>query len=177
LKRVVYIIGAPGAGKTTLMRETMAPYQTIQHAAPFAHIEYDHPTERVVQLGKDRGTFSGTDALSMSVQPNVMKWLQYCDYETIMAEGDRLANDKFFDACESTLDGLVLVLVDTDPEVAAARRKMRGSKQDPAWLKGRITKVEHLRKRGVITTLGRDLQREGALLRAVLGWGNDGEFT
>lgn len=172
MKRVVYIMGAPGSGKTTLMREVLAPYPAIQHARPFAHIEYEHPKERVVQVGKDRGTFSGTDALSLSVQPDVIKWLRYCDYDTIMAEGDRLANDKFFDACEATLDGLVLVLVDTDPEVAATRRKMRGSNQNPSWLKGRISKVEALRKRGVITTLGRDLQREGALLRAVLGWGN-----
>jgi hypothetical protein len=50
------------------MGEVMRPYSATQHAGPFAHIEYDHPQERVVQLGKDRGTYSGTDALSLSLQ-------------------------------------------------------------------------------------------------------------
>src|SRR5512132_1633255 len=50
------------------MGEVMRPYSATQHARPFAHIEDDHPQERGVQLGKGRGTYSGPDALSRSLQ-------------------------------------------------------------------------------------------------------------
>jgi chloramphenicol 3-O-phosphotransferase len=165
VKRVVYLIGEPGSGKTTLMRELMAPYEPTLHAKPFMHISYEHPTERVVQIGRDRGTFSGTDALSMGVQPLALAWLPWCDYDTILAEGDRLANDAFFKASEAA-GGLILVHIDTPAVVCAARRAERGN-QNESWVQGRITKTQKLlAKWAHITTHS----GEAELLRRIL-WG------
>lgn len=168
MKRVVYLIGEPGAGKTTLMRELVAPWEPIVHAKPFAHIEYLTQYangERVVQIGKDRGTFSGTDALSMGVQRNAVSWLYVCEYDTILAEGDRLANDGFFAAAQA-VGGLVLVHVATPSSICEARRKARGP-QNEAWVRGRITKVEKLLAKWAHITAH---SGDAILLRRIL-WG------
>src|SRR5687767_5517787 len=91
-RRMLYLIGAPGAGKTTLMRNIVAPFKGIQHRKPFSYIEYPDAPVPMAQLGTDRGT----DGLVWDAQPAVMGWLLTCPYRVVLAEGDRLANDKFF---------------------------------------------------------------------------------
>lgn len=169
-KRIVYFIGVPGSGKTTLMREVMAPFYGIQHAKPFAHIEYQHPTERVVQVGKERGTFSGTDALSMGVQPKVVEWLKTCDYDTILAEGDRLATDSFFHAA-SEVGGLMLFVLACSEATAQERRAARGSNQNETWLKGRVTKVQRLAERWPHVVVSEGDPNNARMIRDILGEG------
>lgn len=141
-----YLIGVPGAGKTSLLRAITASTTCIEIAKPIAHQVYFAALRGEVigmQLGAKHPQFGGTDRLSMSVQPQaiafVASWARRYPRAAIVGEGDRLATRTFLDAF-----GGLLVWLDTPPEVAAARRAGRGSRQDERWLAGRATKVSNL---------------------------------
>jgi dephospho-CoA kinase len=143
--RVVYVIGAPGSGKSTAVSLATRDWEHIvDWKRPFAHSVYVEG----VRLGRTEAQFPGTDTLSMSVNPLACEFVQTDDYPLCVAEGDRLANAKFLDACPS------LTLIHLDVSVAVARERARkraeqfGSRvQDESWWKGRVTKVDNLRAR------------------------------
>lgn len=143
MNHLLYMIGIPGSGKSTLMARALEGVPVIGQASkPFAHVVYSGGC----QLGRLRKEFSGTDALSMSVQPTVVEWLEKsCPYSIVVAEGDRLGNASFFLRVRQMTDWqLTLVYLDTPLEVAQQRCKGRGSAQDPTWWRGRVTKVSNL---------------------------------
>lgn len=148
---LVYLLGYPGAGKTTLMRELVGELgQPTPALAPFAHVFYNPPSQVVpyaVQLGRDRGPMSGTDALSMSVNPLACAFIDRALYPLVLAEGDRLANARFFDAATTAGYALRLYLLRTTPEEARQRAEARGSHQDPRWTRGRHSKIDNLAAR------------------------------
>lgn len=140
-RHLLYVIGVPGSGKTTLVRELVLGRRRRVVPKPFAHTVYE---DGLVQLGRDRQGHGGTDALSMSVQPHVIAALQAGAWERILAEGDRLANTGFFAAAQGAGYGLTVVLLTLPAEAAAARRSARGTHQDERWLRGRESKVANL---------------------------------
>lgn len=135
-----YVIGEPGAGKSTLVDHLTraVPYEEAE--TPFPHRRYDGG---VLELGRRRHEFSGTDALSMSVQPEVSRFVEGVHPRLLLAEGDRLGNAKFFDHLLRLGYDLRIYVLE-GPERAAMQRDLRGSKQDAKWLKGRQTKVAGL---------------------------------
>lgn len=143
-KRLLYMIGYPGAGKTTLCKRLLSGidygcYGTVN--APFAHTVYRNCA---VQLGVDRDPFGGTDTLPLNVQPVAIAWLlATSDVRAVLGEGDRLANEKFFKAVKDAGWQLDVVHLTCDRDEAARRRAAR-SKQNESWVKGRITKVDRL---------------------------------
>lgn len=152
---LLYLIGVPGSGKTTLMRELVLgrPRRVIQK--PFAHTVYEGG---LVQLGRDRGTHGGTDALSMSVQPLVVAALETALWPRVIAEGDRLANMTFFEAVMAAGYDLTVAMLEVPGEVASARREGRGTNQDERWLRGRESKVTNLwAQLGAMQAAGRAL--------------------
>jgi P-loop Nucleotide Kinase3 len=136
----LYVIGEPGVGKSELIEELTAYAAAEELAEPFAHRIYECG---VIELGRRREEFSGTDSLSMAVQPKVMEWLETAKPAMLLAEGDRLANDGFFKRLVELGYSLRIVQL-VGPGVAARRRLHRGSKQDPKWLSGRQGKVRRL---------------------------------
>ena len=102
------------------------------------------------QIGGSRAAFPGTDALQLNAQPLVMDWLRSLPGEAlVVAEGDRLANHKFFDFVETELGWrLDILYFAVDRDVLHRRRAERelavGAAQDPTWVLGRDTKHERL---------------------------------
>jgi P-loop Nucleotide Kinase3 len=145
--RLVYLIGDPGVGKTTLTRallDRLADGAT-EVSSPVPH-ELLWRAGRVVgaHLGRPREWFGGTDALAMNVQPAATAWLTTRPFGLVVGEGDRLGNGKFFAAMTTAGIDLAVVHVTCPPTLAEARRVERGSRYHPAWLAGRRTKVARL---------------------------------
>ena len=148
---MLYLIGVPGSGKSTLAAELVRGRRRRVRTVPFAHTVYDGG---LVQLGRERAAFSGTDALSMSVQPKAQAALATGVWQRVLGEGDRLANGSFFQAVRDIGYQLDVALLDVPEELAAERRAERGSDQSEQWLRGRRSKVEGLREWVTITLDG-----------------------
>ncbi len=151
MKQLLYIIGQPGAGKTTVLRQALDGCHCLRVRQPFCMTWYHRddvavPEERGVQLGAERYPFGGTDALSMAVQPKVVEWLSGTAFTHVVAEGDRLGNEKFFRSVNELGWRLTVAWLSTPDQVAAQRRALRAAHngtaaQNPVWLKGRVNKV------------------------------------
>lgn len=140
-RSLLYLVGVPGSGKTTLFRRLLAGVPAETHTSPFGWTSYPGG----VQLGVERGAFSGTDVLPMNVQPRVLAWLDRCPYRYVVAEGDRLANGVFFDAVRAQGWHLTVATLDIEPGLASTRREsLRRTYQSPVWVRGRMTKVANL---------------------------------
>jgi hypothetical protein len=146
--RLLYVIGVPGCGKTTLVRSLVLGRRRRVMAKPFAFTTYE---DGLVQLGRDRLGHGGTDALSMSVQPSVVAALGARVWQRVLGEGDRLANLAFFEAARDVGYSVDVLHLRVPPEVAAARRAERGTTQDEKWLTGRESKVRNLAERVALT--------------------------
>lgn len=144
---LLYLIGDPGSGKTTaveyLTRRCPGEVQKVPYVA---WTEYDR---RVCQLGYQRENFSGTDALGLASQKRVIAWLlEQSKHRYVLAEGDRLANSKFFTAMmEAGVDLTVVTLLVKERELRRRRSERNaalGRTQNDAWLAGRSTKLVNL---------------------------------
>lgn len=146
--KLSYIVGQPGAGKSTALATATADYSRTSRNKPFAHTllvaDGDYKIT-AAELGAVRPMFPGTDTLSMAVQPKVIDWLQTYPYKHIIGEGDRLATKGFLTAATDLGYDLDLILIDTPDDTAAQRRAIRTSNQQSlVWLRGRISKVRNL---------------------------------
>lgn len=145
MKHALYLIGRPAAGKSTLAAALVEGLDVEEHLKPVPHQRYPQPD--VVQLGKARPEFPGTDTLSMAVITPASEWLTG-DHapDLLLAEGDRLAVPKFFDRLR--LAGgykVVVAYVDVSEAVIQRRREARDWRPNGAWLRGRDTKARRLR--------------------------------
>ena len=153
MKTVIGIIGAPGTGKTTLMKQWMERWDWEYHRTG----QLDHYVSGdLIVLGvyPDGETFGGTDKLSMSIAPQVVEFLDNNQDKVILFEGDRLNSKKFFQQVLDKGWNLRIVALDVPKEERERRYEERGSDQDPTWLQGRISKVENvIEEFGAKTTL------------------------
>ena len=97
-------------------------------------------------LGKyeEGETFSGTDRMSMAVQPEAIKFLASLEKNAVVLfEGDRLFTASFLEHCVENYDTEILYL-ETDKDVRQERYKERGSNQNETWLRGRETKIANI---------------------------------
>lgn len=155
--RTFYVIGVPGSGKSTFVRHVLTEVYdaTIpeQLRMPVPHVRYRTSTHgvltAVMQIGVERPTFSGTDALAMNINPRACEWVASLTASGhLFGEGDRLANNRFLDACPN----LTLIHLDVPLEVAKGRAEARAKAlgvpaQNDTWWKGRATKTANLLKR------------------------------
>lgn len=147
--RVIYVVGAPGSGKTTATASALARLgwgSPEQRETPIPHMDYGLSR---IQLGRQRDNgFAGTDALGMAINPRAVEFIKTSPAEIVVAEGDRLANRAFLDAASET-GSLTLVWIDTAPNLAIPRARERAAilgvePQNVTWWKGRYTKVARL---------------------------------
>jgi hypothetical protein len=162
--RLVYVVGAPGAGKSTLCARARVGRRAVVVDDPVRHtlvVDQRDDSLAYAELGVPRATFSGTDVLAMNVQPRAVEWLATRPYDVVLGEGDRLGNASFLDAMRGAGVDVVVAWLDTPPGAAALRRANRaaevGRAQNEAWVKGRISKVERLVQRE--NELGRPVHR------------------
>lgn len=138
LPQAVWIVGEPGVGKTTLVRALLGrdpslvpkPKWTIgKNGAVCAAGHYTG------------GTFDGADTIPYNGVSDVLGYWEANLRETPLTlfDGDRTSNAGVAERVSaSAIVGCVYLTA--APDVVAARRAARGSRQNASWVKGRATK-------------------------------------
>ena len=150
-----YIIGAPACGKTTQMEKIMHGWEVVEHfTKPIRYTVYRSGKNLNIYLGRKRDVFSGTDTLSFTALKFMnglySAWDSLGKFNCVVAEGDRLANGKFFDVAKKNGD-LHLLSLELDELVRNERSEARAKEnnleiQNYEWVKSRITKHQKLAK-------------------------------
>lgn len=150
---LLYIVGPPGAGKSTLMAELTRHCDRLTATGPVPHDLLCRPrgddqnADVAVEIGRRRAAFSGTDALGMSIQSKAVEWIATRPHALVLAEGARLGTTGFLLAARRAAYRVVLVHLDPPPDALAGRRAQRGSNQNPAWMRGAATRARRLAER------------------------------
>lgn len=142
---IIAIGGEPGAGKSTLMKKLISHFGVEPKYKEFKLVPYLQK-DKVYILGKyeEGEVFSGTDRMSMAVQPEAIKFLSSIPKDSVVLyEGDRLFTASFLEHCIENYE-LDIVYLETDKTVRQERYKERGSDQNEKWLQGRETKISNI---------------------------------
>jgi pantothenate kinase len=145
--RVLAIGGEPVAGKSTLMKQILYTFKMEPVFDKVKLVPYHKsPDKEYYILGKyeEGQVFSGTDRMSMAVQPEAVKFLASLPKDSIVLfEGDRLFTASFLEHCVENYETNIIYL-STDKSVRQERYKERGSNQNETWLQGRETKIANI---------------------------------
>ena len=142
--KLVYLIGVPGTGKSTIMKEFMKRvYDGEWKTERPVDLLDSHVSGNVRVLGKyeEGEVFSGTDRLSMAVAPKAVEFAQSNPPGLVVGEGDRLNNAAFFEAAG---DDLVLIHLTVSDEERERRYKERGSEQSEKFIQTTKTKCNNI---------------------------------
>ena len=143
--KIIAIGGEPGCGKTTLMRRIIEEVKPIPKYNEFKLVPYLQK-DNIYILGKyeEGEVFSGTDRMSMAVQPEAIKFIDSLpEYSILLYEGDRLFTASFLEYCVYQHNTKIIYLK-TDKSVRQERYKERGSNQNETWLAGRESKISNI---------------------------------
>jgi len=144
-KVLVYGIGYPGCGKSTSLKAAMASLDFKETTRPVPLAVYENG---IIMLGQWRdGLNPGTDALEYAAKPKVLEWMRTCAPGFIIAEGIRLLNRAFFQACKSMGYRVHIVHFEVPADRAQQRFTQRGSvldKKKELWYKGCCTQVDNV---------------------------------
>jgi len=142
-----FLIGIPGAGKSTLVKRALVglPRETSREILP--HVIF--PTLGLAMLGHPRQRGGGTDALHRGILPDACAFLEANALPHVFGEGDRLAVASLWRHAADLGYEVRILLLDTAEPVAKQRRNERAARdheqaQDPRWVRGRITKTAKL---------------------------------
>lgn len=148
MPRAVYLLGAPGVGKTTLMTSLLAGFTREKFAKPpdckvfgYEPLTVDG-TLAGAHLGRTREAFSGTDALPLNVLPEAAHWAATSQLpELLLGEGPRLGHPRFLVALHERGVRVTVVHLTADPRLLDRRCAARGSTQDADWRRGSATRA------------------------------------
>lgn len=152
MKTLVYLVGPPGVGKSTAMAALTENCLRVPRTGKVRHDTLVRPrpapeTALTVgaEIGARRERFSGTDALHMAVNPDAITWIgEENPYGLVLGEGARLANARFLLAAMMAGYDVHVAHLYAPPSVLAARRRERGSNQNPQWIRGAETKSRRI---------------------------------
>ena len=142
---VLYVVGPPGVGKTSLVRELFKVLDPFGTRHLVAKPKWTVGAE-ICAAGHYTGeTFDGADTVPYNAaQAALDYWATNLKTKpcTIL-DGDRFSHDKAraFFLSHVPCENLFTVHLTAPEEVLAERRELRGSKQNPTWMKGRATKA------------------------------------
>lgn len=141
---VLYVLGAPGVGKTTLVRELLGtnrsliakPKWTLGPGVAAA----GHYTGQTFD-GGDTVPYSGARECLEYWSANLLPALRATPSSLTILDGDRFSTGPSLEYLRATGEPIVGVHLTADEATLESRRAARGSNQNATWLKGRVTKA------------------------------------
>ena len=140
---VLWVVGEPGVGKTSVVRPmlggpltlVMRPKWTVGAAICAA----GHYTG---------GKFDGSDTLPIGDIKMALAYWAEClrDKPLTVLDGDKLSTANALALVRDAGATVRCVHLTAPAELVAARRARRGTSQDPAWVRGRRTKASNFAK-------------------------------
>jgi len=140
--KVLFVVGAPGVGKTTLVREL------LEHRSYFS-VEPKWTmgmNGEVCAAGLYTGAkFDGADTVPYNgVQAALEFWADKLKtFELTILDGDRFSYKKTVDFFRAQGADVRCLLLDAGDALLAERRAARGTEQNETWVKGRVTKARN----------------------------------
>ena len=144
--KLVYLIGPPASGKSTLMAHLRAGYEAVPRKGSVPHILLTDPRygdTQGIEIGALRDKFSGTDALRMDIHPHACEWIKTTQWPLVLAEGARLATRAFLTAAAAQYE-VHLAHLSAPDAVLDARCEQRASTQSPTWRRGAASRARNL---------------------------------
>lgn len=145
MRTVAFFVGAPGAGKTTLVREILGERLKQTSGASLEYIEKPKWTlvPGICAAGHYKGeVFDGADRVPYNGVAEALTYWQnhLSDRQLTIFDGDRFSYMKVVDHFANV--AVKCVMLRASNALLDERRAQRGSNQNETWMKGRITKAE-----------------------------------
>lgn len=139
----LFVVGAPGVGKTTLVRRMLGfPYVAVtQKPDPKWTLSDDH---RTIAAGHYiGGTFDGADTIAYNGAAAALDfWEAEClECQLTIFDGDRFSHGSALTRVAQRARVVAVYLTASD-ELLTTRRAERGSRQNASWMRGRATKAQ-----------------------------------
>lgn len=143
MSKILFVVGAPGVGKTTLVRGLLG---MVHGELPVGGYLVQKPKwtvlDAVCAAGHYTGdTFDGADMVPYNGAAAALEyWAQNLAGKALtIFDGDRFSNATTLSKLRD--HELRCLHVRAPAAVLAARRQARGSNQNPSWMKGRASKA------------------------------------
>lgn len=171
MRKIVAVGGNPGSGKTSLFKSFMKNKEFTDYKDKLVSAHYNSENNLYI-LGRysEGEVFSGTDRLSMAVQPQLQAWL-ISNSSNILFEGDRVFNSSFLEFCSKLPNTkLEIIYLNVEQNVLQERYKERNSNQSDKFLQGRETKYNNILsnfdlREYIITFENKNLEDQSIILK------------
>ena len=154
--RILALGGKPATGKTTLLRDVINTYKP--------YIKFNFGLVRGMYFSKhslyiigiyDKSVFSGTDKLSMAVQPDFIRFCSKITDGKILFEGDRLFNQSLFNKVNCDI-----MIIEVNENTEKLRHKKRNDNQSQKFIKSKHTKIENIKKNNSVNLYNNNTKKQ-----------------